>query len=133
MKIKRFGVSLEESVLKELDSLAQHRKFPNRSQAIRQLIKDAREQEQMDKNAEVAGALVLIYDHHKRNLSSRLTKIQHDHFQQIVSTQHIHLSQDICMEIIALRGKAKELTQIADAIISIKGVLHGKLVLTGLS
>lgn len=133
MKIKRFGVSLEESVLNELDSLVQHRKFPNRSQAIRQLIKDALETEQIAKNNLVAGALVLVYDHHKRDLSSKLTQVQHQYHHQILSTQHIHLSHDICLETIALKGKATELLEIADAIITIKGIKHGKLVITGIS
>lgn len=129
MKIKRFGVSLEESTLNELDQLVSDRKFPNRSQAVRQLIKDAAVSEKISKNSTVAGALVIVYDHHKHDLSNKLTSVQHDYHNIILSTQHIHLSHDLCLETIAMKGKAQKLQEIADAIISIKGIKHGKLVI----
>lgn len=129
MKIKRFGVSLEESTLNELDQLVSDRKFPNRSQAVRHLIKDAAVSEKISKNSTVAGVLVIVYDHHKHDLSNKLTSVQHDYHNIILSTQHIHLSHDLCLETIAMKGKAQKLQEIADAIISIKGIKHGKLVI----
>lgn len=132
MKVKRFGVSLEEPVLKELDDLVAHHKYPNRSQAIRHLIKNSSVKEKVDNNKLVAGALVLVYDHHKRDLSNKLTSVQHDYHHLILSTQHVHLSHELCLETIALRGKAKDLIKISDEIIGIKGVKHGQLVIAGL-
>ncbi len=129
MKIKRFGVSLEESTLNELDQLVSDRKFPNRSQAVRHLIKDAVISEKINKNSIVAGALVIVYDHHKNDLSNKLTSVQHDYHNIILSTQHIHLSHDLCLETIAMRGKSQKLQEVADTIIGIKGIKHGKLVI----
>lgn len=130
MKVKRFGVSLDEDILKELDSLVSESKFPNRSQAIRHLIKNSVVEEKIQENKTVAGALVIVYDHHKRDISKSLTHFQHDHHHLILSTQHVHLSHELCLETIALRGKAKELIMLSDAIIGMKGIKHGKLVIT---
>ncbi|MBK7097055.1 MAG: nickel-responsive transcriptional regulator NikR [Sphingobacteriales bacterium] len=127
--MKRFGVSLEESTLNELDQLVSDRKFPNRSQAVRHLIKGAAVSEKISKNSTVAGALVIVYDHHKHDLSNKLTSVQHDYHHIILSTQHIHLSRELCLETIAMRGKAQKLQEIADTIIGIKGIKHGKLVI----
>ena len=130
MQVKRFGVSLQEDVLKELDTLVLNQQFPNRSQAIRYLIKESSVKEKVDKNQIVAGALVIVYDHHKRDLSNKLTHAQHDHHGLILSTQHVHLSHQLCLETIALKGKAQLLMKLADNIIGIKGIKHGKLVIT---
>lgn len=133
MNVKRFGVSLEEQVLNELDNLVGHHKYPNRSQAIRHLIKGSAVKEKIDKNKLVAGALVLVYDHHKRDLSNKLTTVQHHYHHLILSTQHVHLSHEICLETIAMKGKSQQLMTISDEIISIKGIKHGKLVITDIS
>lgn len=133
MQVKRFGVSLEESILNELDELVENNQFPNRSQAIRHLIKNSAIREKIGKNKIVAGALVIVYDHHKRDLSSKLISVQHDFHDIILSTQHVHLSHALCLETIAMKGKAQQLTKIADAIIGIKGIKHGKLVITDIT
>lgn len=132
MAIKRFGVSLEEHVLNELDELVAKQQFPNRSQAIRYLIKEHYVEDQWKENKEVAGAITLLYDHHKRDLSNQSTKVQHDFHHLVLSVQHIHLNHDNCLETIAVKGKAAELTVLADKLISMKGVKHGKLVMTSL-
>jgi CopG family nickel-responsive transcriptional regulator len=130
MKLKRFGVSLEEDLLKELDFLAQRNKFPNRSQAIRFLVRKNLVEEAWQSNREVSGAVVLIYDHHRRELISKSVDIQHDFAHIILATQHIHLDHHNCLEIIALKGKASALRELSDKLISLKGVKHGKLVVS---
>jgi len=130
MKIKRFGVSLEEDLLSELDVMAKKRRFPNRSQLIRSLIREHLVEEAWQGNQEVSGAVVLIYDHHKRELIGKSVDIQHNFLQIILATQHVHLDHHNCLEIIALKGKASALRELADKLISLKGVKHGKLVIS---
>jgi CopG family nickel-responsive transcriptional regulator len=131
MKIKRFGVSLEDSLLAELDKLIKDHQFPNRSQAIRFLIRRNLVEEAWENNKEVSGALVLIYNHHKRDLVNKSLDIQHNFSRIILSTQHVHLDHDNCLEIIALKGRAGSLKSLSDKLIALKGVKHGKLVMSG--
>jgi len=126
--IKRFGVSLEEDLFKELDSLVKRHKFPNRSQAIRFLIRKNLAEEAWQDNKEVSGAVVIIYDHHKRELVNKSLDIQHEFGGIILATQHVHLDHHNCLEIIALKGKASSLKELSDKLLSLKGVKHGKLV-----
>ncbi len=130
MQVKRFGVSLEEDILTRLDKLVKKSKFPNRSQAIRYLIKDTLVEEKIDSNKIVAGAIVIVYDHHKRELNNKLMNVQHDYHELILSTQHVHLEHDLCLETIAVKGNAQKLTELADLIIGTKGIKHGKFVMT---
>ena len=130
MQVKRFGVSLDEEILNELDKLVNNNQFPNRSQAIRYLIKSTLVEEKVHNNKIVAGAIVIVYDHHKRELNSTLMDVQHDFHDLILSTQHVHLAHDLCMETIAVKGKAQKLQTLADKIIGTKGIKHGKLVMT---
>lgn len=129
-KIKRFGVSLEEDLLSELDALVKRHKFPNRSQAIRSLVRGNLVEDAWQSNKNVAGAVVLIYDHHKKDLVNRSLSLQHDFTHIILSSQHVHLDHNNCLEIIALKGKASQLKEMADKLISLKGVKHGKLVMS---
>lgn len=130
MGIKRFGISLEEDLLKALDELIKGHQFPNRSQAIRFLIRKNLVEEAWEKNKEVSGAVVLIYDHHRRDLVNKSLDIQHDFTHIILSTQHVHLDHDNCLEIIALKGKSEKLKKLSDKLIALKGIKHGKLVMT---
>jgi len=130
MQVKRFGVSLEEDILQNLDLLVKKSKFPNRSQAIRHLIKSTLVEDKIDTNKIVAGAIVIVYDHHKRELNNKLMNVQHDYHDLILSTQHVHLEHDLCLETIAVKGKAQKLLELADKIIGTKGIKHGKLVMT---
>jgi CopG family transcriptional regulator, nickel-responsive regulator len=132
MQVKRFGVSLGEDILGALDQLVVKHSFPNRSQAIGHLVKRTLVAEKIDENQIVAGAIVIVYDHHKRELNNKLMHVQHDFHELILSTQHVHLEHDLCLETIALKGKAKKLQELADGIISLKGIKHGRLVMTGL-
>ena len=112
MPVKRFGVSLEEDLLNRLDRLVDDKQFPNRSQAIRFLINTEMIEQQWKEDEEVAGALVLIYDHHKRDLQKQMTTLQHDYHCLILSSQHIHLNHDLCLETITLKGKAGKLNNL---------------------
>ena len=127
----RFGVSIESHLLDQFDQLIQQRNYSNRSEAIRDLIRNELvHQEWKDDEAESVGTITIIYDHHVRDLSSVLTSVQHDFNEQIISTMHVHLDHHNCLEVLAVRGKTKTIRQIADTLISIKGVKHGKLVMT---
>jgi len=130
MKVKRFGVSLEESLLEKLDDLVKQNKFPNRSQAIRFLINNNIVEEKWEENKDVAGAIVLVYDHHKRDLQTKSTDVQHDYHKLILSVQHVHLDHNNCLETIAVKGKANELSALANELIALKGIKHGKLVMS---
>ncbi len=123
-------MSLEENALNDLDKMVLKNQFPNRSQAIRFLIKNTLVAEKWDKNKIVAGAIVIVYDHHKRELNSKLMDVQHDFHDLILSTQHVHLAHDLCLETIAVKGNAQKLIKLADKIIATKGIKHGKLVMT---
>lgn len=130
MKVKRFGVSLEENLLNDLDKLVIQQNFPNRSQAIRYLIKKNLVEDEWEGNEEVAGAIVLVYDHHKRNLQNLSTEVQHAFHHLILSVQHVHLSHDNCLETITVKGKAKDLIKLSNDLIAIKGIKHGQLVMS---
>jgi CopG family nickel-responsive transcriptional regulator len=132
MQIKRFGVSLDEDILTALDRLVVNHHFPNRSQAIRHLIKNTIVEDKWNDNSVVAGSIVLVYDHHKRELNNTLMRVQHDYHHLILSTQHVHLAHDLCLETIAVKGDAQQLKALSDKIITTKGIRHGKLVMTSL-
>jgi CopG family nickel-responsive transcriptional regulator len=126
----RFGVSLERRLLEKFDRLTKKREYTTRSEALRDLIRQELVKKEWEEDQEVAGAITFIYDHHKRGLSSQLTNLQHDHQKIIISTQHIHLDHHNCLEIVAVKGRAKEVQKLAHALRSIKGVRHGTLGMT---
>jgi len=130
MGVVRFSVSLGEELLKELDDYVKDNNFANRSLGLRYLIEKNIVEKKWHCNNIVAGAVVMIYDHHKKEIIARANDIQHDYFNVILSSQHYHLDHDMCMEIIAVKGKAKTLTELADKLISIKGIRHGKLLMS---
>lgn len=127
----RFGVSMENHLLEQFDRLIQQRNYSNRSEAIRDLIRNELVHEEWkDEDAESVGTVTIIYDHHVRDLNNVLTSVQHDFSEQIVSTMHVHLDHHNCLEVLAVKGTTKNIRQIADRLISIKGVKHGKLMMT---
>ncbi len=130
MKLMRFGVSLPEDLIRKFDRLIKRKRYSNRSEAIRDLIRRELVQEDVDSDRVVAGVLSLLYDHHKTAISEVLTAVQHDHHDSIISTTHVHLDHDNCLEVILLHGRAKDIKRFADSVISIKGVKHGGLHLT---
>jgi CopG family nickel-responsive transcriptional regulator len=130
MAIVRFGVSLEEELLTALDNYTKENLFKNRSQAIRHLINNTLVKDKWETDDVVAGSITLVFDHHKRELVNKLTDIQHRYHDCILSSLHFHLEHDLCMEMIAVKGKASILTQLADNLISVKGIEHGKLTMS---
>ncbi len=130
MSVVRFGVSLEKELLEALDSFVNESHFTNRSQAIRQLITNNLIEKKWTSNDVVAGAISLVYDHHKRDLLNKLAELQHDYHDIILATQHFHIDHDNCLEIIAVRGKSAKLTVLANKLIALKGIQHGKLVMS---
>lgn len=128
--IVRFGVSLEKDLLEKFDALIESRNYTNRSEAIRDLIRQELIKQEWLEGDEVAGAITLVYDHHKRDLLNKITDIQHDFQGIIISTQHIHLDHNNCLELIAVRGNPVQVQKLADKLRSIKGVKHGTLSMT---
>jgi CopG family nickel-responsive transcriptional regulator len=126
-ELVRFGVSLEKSLLERFDVLIREKQYTNRSEALRDLIREELVQREWREDSDVAGAITLIYDHHKRDVLSKVTDTQHGFQGVIISTQHIHLDHHNCLEIVAARGKAEEVQKLADALRSIKGVRHATL------
>jgi len=129
--LARIGVAIDSDLLEKFDEQIQRRGYTNRSEAFRDLVRDSLIRERVSSpNARVVGTLTLVYDHHVRQLTNRLNDSQHDHHHEIVSTLHVHLDHDNCLEVILLRGLARNVEKIADALISMKGIRHGQLVLT---
>ncbi len=128
--LSRFSVSIETDLLTRFLRLAKKRGWTNRSEAIRDLMRDALVREEWQSDAEIVGTITIVYDHHKRELTDRLTSIQHDHHDAVIAATHIHLDHDNCLEMIAVRGKGSVVQSIADALIGVKGVKHGKLTAT---
>ncbi len=123
----RFGVSLEKTLLSKFDTLIKEKKYTNRSEALRDLIRQELVQKQWQGGREVAGAITLIYDHHKQDVLRKITDTQHDFQKMIISTQHIHLDHHNCLEIVAVKGKARDIERLSDMLKAIKGVRHGTL------
>lgn len=125
--IFRFGVSLEKGLLDRFDRLLKEKNYTNRSEALRDLIRQELVKVQWQKDGDIAGAITIIYNHHKRELLDKITDVQHDFQKLIISTQHIHLDHHNCLEIIAIRGSSKEAQRLQDNLKSIKGVKHATL------
>jgi CopG family nickel-responsive transcriptional regulator len=126
-ELVRFGVSLEKTLLEKFDSFIRERNYTNRSEAFRDMIRQELIKKEWIEGEDVAGAITLIYDHHRKDLLGRITDIQHNYQKVIISTQHIHLDHDNCLEIVAVRGNPAEVQRLADTMKSIKGVKHGTL------
>ena len=120
----RFGVSLEEDLLIKFDRLIKKKKYTNRSEALRDMIREELVKKEWTENAEVTGAITLVYDHHTRELVTKVLDVQHDHHDCILSTQHIHLDHHNCFEIIVTKGKSKEIEELFQKLKSIKSVKH---------
>ncbi|MFA6349311.1 MAG: nickel-responsive transcriptional regulator NikR [Candidatus Omnitrophota bacterium] len=126
-QLVRFGVSLEKDLLAAFDLRLKGKKYTNRSEAIRDLIREELVRQQWQEGSEIAGTITMIYDHHKRELVNKLMDIQHDFGNIIISTQHIHLDHHNCLEIIAVKGKPSQAQELADTLKAIKWVKHAVL------
>ncbi len=128
--LQRFTVSLEEKLLAQFDRYLKARKYVNRSEAVRDLIRKALVRREVEADREVVGVISLVYNHHQRQLQDRLTEIQHDYHHDVVSTTHIHLNHDDCLEVIIVRGKASRAQALADQLIALRGVKDGSLTMS---
>jgi CopG family nickel-responsive transcriptional regulator len=129
--MQRFGISIPEDLIKKFDRLIAGKGYSNRSEAIRDLIRDRFvEEEWRESSKEVVGTVTLVYNHESHELADKLTDLQHSHFKNIISSTHIHLDEHNCLEVLVVKGKSQKVKEIADKLISTKGVKHGKLVMT---
>jgi CopG family nickel-responsive transcriptional regulator len=129
--VVRFGVSMEAPLSARFDQLVAARGYPNRSEAVRDMVRrELVRQAWQDPDAPTVGTVTLVYDHHVRDLGERLVSLQHDHHDLVVSATHVHLTHHNCLEVLVVRGPARAVRELADQLIAAKGVLHGELVAT---
>src|SRR2546426_2489811 len=129
--LSRIGVAIDSELLDKFDELINKRGYTNRSEAFRDLIRDELVEKTWESpESQVVGTVTLVYDHHVRMLSEKLTDIQHDYHRSILSTLHVHLDHDHCLEVLVVRGKSVVVRKVADVLISTKGVKHGRLTIT---
>lgn len=123
----RLSLSLEKSLCDKLEKLITEEGYSNRSEFIRDLIRDKLVEKDWSQGSDSIGTITMIYDHHQRNLSEKLTDIQHHHHDLVLATTHVHISHDLCAEMVLARGKAEDITHLADSLKKQKGVLHAVL------
>jgi len=123
----RLSISLESDLANELDRLVDGAGYENRSEYLRDLIREQLVEEEWTLGREVLGTITLIYDHHQPGLGDRLTALQHDHHASVLASTHVHLDHHLCAEMIMMRGKPEVLRTLADGMKKLKGVLHATL------
>jgi CopG family nickel-responsive transcriptional regulator len=126
----RTGLSLERHLLERFDKAIHRKGYRNRSEAIRDLIREHLVQEQANENRTMVGTLTMVYDHHRPKLSEKLIDAQHHAAPKVLAATHVHLDQHNCLEVIIMKGKAGEVRHLADHLLSLRGVKHGRLVVT---
>lgn len=128
--LKRFSISLEENLLHSFDSYIKAQSYDNRSEAIRDLIRRSLVREEWQSDSPVMGVISLVYDHHQHQLQEKVTEVQHGYHHHIVSTTHVHMDHHNCLEVIIVRGKAREVQELADRLIALRGVRNGNLAMS---
>jgi CopG family nickel-responsive transcriptional regulator len=128
--VVRFSASIDAELWSRFEDSVRRRGYANRSEALRDVIRDSLVREEWAGDQEIVGTITLVYDHHVRELSERLTRLQHDHVEVILSGLHVHLDHDNCLEVIAVKGRASDVQTIADALVGTRGVKHGRLTAT---
>jgi len=128
--VTRTGVSIEPGLLEKFDRFIAKRGYKNRSEALRDLIRESLITEDIEQNRPVAATLSMIYDHHRHDLSNKLNQIQHHSHENVLAATHVHLDHDNCLEVVILKGRSGDVKQLADHMLSMRGVKHGKLVIT---
>jgi CopG family nickel-responsive transcriptional regulator len=129
-RLVRTGISLEQSLLDKFDRVIEKKGYENRSEAIRDLVRDYVTTEDVETNRVVVGTLTMVYDHHKPGLSGRLTSLQHHLLGHVLAATHVHLDHDNCHEVVIMKGKGSDMKAFAEKVLSLRGVKHGKFVLT---
>ena len=129
--LSRFSLSMPTVLARQLDTMTRAKGYANRSQAVAELVRNRLVEYHAEAGDQIiAGTITLVYDHHQRNIQGLLTDIQHDHAAVIIATLHVYLDHHNCMEVLAVRGRARDVRQVADALITARGVRHGKLAVT---
>lgn len=130
-QVARFTISIEPSLLDEFDAYCKDRRFASRSDGMRQILRETFTRRRVENpgDGEAVGTLTLVYDHHHGHLTDRLVKLQHDHSEQVISTLHVHLDHDQCLEVVVLRGTVGNLAELADQLRGLKGIHQGELVI----
>ena len=128
--LKRFSVSLKQNLLADFDKFIRRCQYSNRSEAVRDLIRKALVQREWEADKNVIGVITLVYDHHQHQLQGTITQIQHDFHDRIISTTHVHMDHDNCLEVIIVRGKALEVRELSERLIATKGVKNGDLAMS---
>jgi CopG family transcriptional regulator, nickel-responsive regulator len=131
-ELVRFGIAMDETLLERFDELLTRRSYPNRSEAIRDLVRKELDQDAWERGQHTVATISLVYDHHVRELTEKLNEIQHDHGTLIVSTLHVHLDHHHCLEVIVVKGNARQLKSLADRLLGTKGVVSGNIVAAAL-
>ncbi len=126
----RTGISLEKDLLRRFDHAARKKGYTNRSEAIRDLVRDFAVREDIREDRPVVGTLTMVYNHHQRDLAGRLIDTQHRTHPMMLATTHVHLDHDNCLEVVLMKGRSRAIQELADRILSLRGVKHGRLVLT---
>ncbi len=126
----RTGVSIESDLLEKFDKLIERRGYGNRSEALRDLIREALVNDKVSENRPVVATLSMVYDHHRPELSAKLNAAQHHHHGNVLAATHVHLDEHNCFEVIIMKGKSNEVKHLSDHMLSMRGVKHGKLVMT---
>ena len=127
----RSSLSISADLLAQFDAMCKTRGYQSRSQAVADMVRGQLiEHRAQSGSNEIAGNITLVYDHHRRNIQAQLTRIQHDHGPVVISTLHVHLDHHNCMEVLAVRGLAKTVRGLADRLIAVKGIKHGRLTVT---
>ena len=130
-ELSRFGVSMDAELLSAFDALIEKKGYANRSEAFRDLVRDEIiKTKWTESNEPTIAALCMVFDHHMRELSSKLTSAQHEHNEQVISSLHVHLDHNHCLEVVVMKGLAGELQEFSNRMLAIKGVKHGQLVMT---
>ncbi len=129
-KLKRFGVAIPQELLVKFDKFIKERKYKNRSEAIRDLIRAEFVKKSWELNQQIVGVISIVYNHHKRELVDKIVDIQHEFQDMIVASQHIHLDSENCLEVILTRGKGQDVQTLKDRLAAVKGVLHATLSVT---
>lgn len=126
-ELVRLSLSIEKPLFDELEKLVRRSGYTNRSEFVRDMIRDRLVQREWEGDREVLGTITLIYDHHARRLSEKLIDLQHDHHREVLVTTHVHLSHDLCAEVILVRARASHVRKLADTLAGQKGVYHAEL------
>ena len=129
-KLVRTGISLDQELLARFDRAISRKGYGNRSEAIRDLVRDHAVSSDLAQDRVVVGTLTLVYDHHQPKLSQRLIEAQHHYHGKVLAVTHVHLDHHNCLEVIIAKGRGSEVQKLADQLLSLRGVKHGKLVFT---